>query len=397
MKEKLLLVDDEIGILRVLGISLSDRGYSVLTACNGEEALRVFEQERPSIVLTDIKMPGMDGIGLLREIKGEDPDVEVIMITGHGDIELAIQSLKLEASDFITKPVNEEALEIALKRAREKISYKSKLREYTENLERLVEEKTSKLVESERMAAVGQTVAALTHAIKNITSGLTGGMFVLEKGIELDNRQYLTQGLHMVKGNVARIKEMAMDLLNYSKDREPDYALGDPNQPAREVFDLMQSYAEKNGIALSLELDPALTEAWFDPRGIHRALLNLVTNAFDACMDLRRTSKAGIVTIRSLKPEGWALEYEVEDNGCGMDEETRARIFQGFFSTKGSKGTGLGLMITGKIIDEHGGDIEVVSTEGEGTTVRIRLPKGDSRDPSLSQCASKGQVVTKRG
>ena len=397
MKEKLLLVDDEIGILRVLGISLSDRGYSVLTACNGEEALRVFEQERPSIVLTDIKMPGMDGIGLLREIKGEDPDVEVIMITGHGDIELAIQSLKLEASDFITKPVNEEALEIALKRAREKISYNSKLREYTENLERLVEEKTSKLVESERMAAVGQTVAALTHAIKNITSGLTGGMFVLEKGIELDNRQYLTQGLHMVKGNVARIKEMAMDLLNYSTDREPDYALGDPNQPAREVFDLMQSYAEKNGIALSLELDPALTEAWFDPRGIHRALLNLVTNAFDACMDLRRTSKAGIVTIRSLKPEGWALEYEVEDNGCGMDEETRARIFQGFFSTKGSKGTGLGLMITGKIIDEHGGDIEVVSTEGEGTTVRIRLPKGDSRDPSLSQCASKGQVVTKRG
>ena len=389
MKEKLLLVDDEIGILTVLGISLSDRGYSVLKARNGEEALRVFKAERPPIVLTDIKMPGMDGIRLLREIKREDPDVEVIMIMGHGDIELAIQSLKLEASDSITKPVNEEALEIALKRAREKISYKNKLREYTDNLERLVEEKTFKLVEAERMAAVGQTVAALTHAIKNITSGLTGGMFVLEKGVELENRQYLSEGLGMVKGNVARIKELAMDLLNYSKDREPDYALGDPNRPAREIFELMQSYAEKNGIVLKLELDPALSNAWFDPQGIHRALLNLVTNAFDACMDLRRAAKTGIVTIRSLKPKGWALEYQVEDNGCGMDEETRSRIFQGFFSTKGSRGTGLGLMITKKIIDEHGGDIELTSATGKGTTVRIRLSERDCHDPSMVECVSK--------
>lgn len=376
MKEKVLLVDDEAGILKVMGISLADSGYRVLTAQSGEEALHIFRKDRPNIILTDIKMPGMDGIQLLQNIKEESPDTEVIMITGHGDMELAVQSLKYEASDFITKPVNDEALEIALKRAREKLTYKTRLREYTENLERLVEEKTAKLVEAERMAAVGQTVAALAHAIKNITSGLTGGMYVLEKGIEQDNKTYLSQGWDLVEGNVAKIKGMAMDLLNYCRNREPDYELCDPNEPGQEVFDLMRPYAKEAGVTLEAELDKDLSKVWFDRQGIHRSLLNLVTNAVDACTDLRCTSKTKEVTLRSLKTKGWTVEYQVEDNGCGMDEETRSKIFQSFFSTKGSRGTGLGLMITKKIIDEHGGVIEMVSEEGKGTIFRIRLPEG---------------------
>ena len=114
---KILLVDDEEDIRDVLEISLSDSGYEVLTAENGDEALSLFRKTHPSIVFTDIKMPGMDGIEVLKKIKEESPDTEVIMITGHGDMELAIQSLKYEATDFITKPINIDALEIALKRA----------------------------------------------------------------------------------------------------------------------------------------------------------------------------------------------------------------------------------------------------------------------------------------
>ena len=135
MEKQVLLVDDEPGILRVLGISLADRGYRVLTAENGEEALRVFHEARPEVILTDIKMPRMDGIELLKRIKAERPNTEVIMITGHGEMELAIQSLKYDASDFITKPIDDEALDIALRRAIERLSYKQKLRVYTENLE----------------------------------------------------------------------------------------------------------------------------------------------------------------------------------------------------------------------------------------------------------------------
>jgi len=375
MEKQVLLVDDEPGILRVLGISLADRGYRVLTAENGEEALRVFHEARPDIILTDIKMPGMDGIELLKRIKEESPNTEVIMITGHGEMELAIQSLKHDASDFITKPIHDEALDIALRRAIERLSYKQKLREYTENLEKLVEEKSRKLVEAERLAAVGQTVAGLAHAIKNITSALTGGMYVLEKGIDLENRTYLSQGWQMIKGNVQKIKGMAVDLLNYAKEREPEYQLCDPNLPLQEVMDLMRSRAEENGVALKCDLAEDLPTVFLDPEGIHRVLLNLVTNAIDACTDISCTSKTCEVVLRTLKPQGWAVEYQVTDNGCGMDEETRKKIFQIFFSTKGSRGTGLGLMIAKKIVDEHGGVIDLSSEKGSGTVFMVRLPE----------------------
>jgi len=375
MEKQVLLVDDEPGILKVLGISLADRGYRVLTAENSEEALRVFHEARPEVILTDIKMPGMDGIELLKRIKAESPDTEVIMITGHGEMELAIQSLKYDASDFITKPINDEALDIALRRALEKLSYKKKLKEYTEDLEKLVEEKSRKLVEAERLAAVGQTVAGLAHAIKNITAGLTGGMYVLEKGIDLDNRSYLSQGWQMIKGNVQKIKGMAVDLLNYAKEREPEYQLCDPNGPAREVYDLMLSRATEVGVALKIDPAQSLPDAWFDREGIHRVLLNLVSNAIDACTDISCASKTCEVSLRTLKPRGWAVEYQVIDNGCGMDEETRKKVFQIFFSTKGSRGTGLGLMIARKIVDEHGGVIDLSSEKGSGTIFRVRLPE----------------------
>ena len=385
MTEKILLVDDEEGIRTVLGITLADYGYAVLKAGSGEEALRLFREREPAIVMTDIKMPGMDGIQVLRKIKKESPDTEVIMITGHGDMELAIQSLKWNATDFITKPINDDALEIALKRANEKIFLKSKMKEYTENLEQLVEEKTNELLGAERLAAVGQTVAGLAHAIKNVVSGLKGGAFVLEKGIEFDNQKYLLQGWEMVKGNLGKIGNMTLDLLNYSKERVPEYRPCDLNQPARDVFDLMFQEAERRGVTLEKSLDKKLNEGWIDTDGIHRCILNLVSNAIDACTDISCLHGEGRVIIKTLKTDGWAVEYQVIDNGCGMDKETEKKIFEQFFSTKGSSGTGLGLMITKKIIDEHKGLIECVSKKGKGTKFIIRLPHKENL-PGAGAC-----------
>ena len=373
--DKILLIDDEKATLAMLGLLLRAYGYTVLTAENAAAGLEVFKKEKPPIVLTDIKMPGMDGIQLLRNIKEVNQDAEVIMITGHGDIDLAIQSMKFDATDFITKPINSDVLEIALKRVNEKIQLKAELRNYTENLEKLVEEKTKKLVEAERLAAVGQTVAGLAHAIKNVTAGLTGGMYVIETGFELGDDVYRSQGWEMIKRNVARIERMVLDLLSYAKERQPAYQLCDPNLPAREVFDLMRSKARDNGAALECDLAADLPKAWFDPEGIHRCLLNLVTNAVEACSDADLPEKKGEILLRSLKPEGWAVEYQVIDNGSGMDEETQGKVFRLFFSTKGSKGTGLGLMMAKKIIDEHKGLIEVFSEKDKGTKFVVRLPE----------------------
>ena len=377
MEKSILLVDDEEGIRKVLGISLTDMGYHVITAENGQEALGIFKKECPAIVLTDIKMPEMDGIELLRRIKEHDPDTEVIMITGHGDMELAIESVKYEATDFVTKPINDDILEIALQRAQERIAIRRQLNEYTHNLEQLVREKTQKLLEAERLAAVGQTVTDLSHAIKNIAGGLKGGTFVLEKGIELSHQEYLMQGWEMIKGNVDKITNLSLDLLNYAKGTEPKYQLADPNQPAREVVHLMAPLAKEQGIDMSADLERGLEKISFDPELIHRCLLNLVTNAIDACKSEEPGNQIKKVTIRSRKQLNWGVEYQVVDNGSGMNNEIKKKIFQRFFSTKGSAGTGIGLMATKKIIDAHQGVIRVKSDENVGSEFIIRIPRGN--------------------
>ena len=173
--KKLLLVDDEEGVRRFLGLSLMDLGYEVETAANGQEALDVFDSFRPGIVFTDIKMPVMDGIELLKRIKERSPDTEVVMITGHGDLDLAIESLKFDASDFITKPINNDVLEVSLERARERFTMKRALREHTENLERLVEEKTSRIIELERQNAACQVVNGLSSALESASREVETG------------------------------------------------------------------------------------------------------------------------------------------------------------------------------------------------------------------------------
>lgn len=176
MNEKVLVVDDQEGIRKVLDIFLTDLGYRVFTAENADTGWHIFTTEKPSIVLTDIKMPGRGGIDILRDIKSENPDTEVIMITGHGDMGLAIQSLKYEATDFITKPINNDVLEAALKRACEKISMRHQIKEYTENLESLVQEKSAQLIEAERQLAAIQVVEGLSSAMQNMVEDFQSGI-----------------------------------------------------------------------------------------------------------------------------------------------------------------------------------------------------------------------------
>ena len=374
MTGDILLVDDEAGIRKVLGISLTDLGYTVHTAENAAAALTIIEAVRPSITLTDIKMPGMDGIELLKAIKSRYPETEVIMLTGHGDMDLAIESLKFQATDFITKPISDDALTVALQRAGERLGMRRQLKAYTENLEHLVEEKSRQLIEAERLAAVGETVAGLSHTIKNIAGGLDGGMFVLEKGIELEDASYLKQGWELVRGNVDRIKTLSLDLLNFAKTDRLEYRQVNPEQPAREVFDLMRSRARDHGMELILDVAAGLATTQMDPVGIHQCLLNLVTNAIDACVDTEPGDGAQRITLSVRPLADGGISYQVADTCCGMDERTKARLFQRFFSTKGERGTGIGLMLTRTIVHRHNGTIDVTSQPGRGACFTINLP-----------------------
>lgn len=378
MDRNLLLVDDEEGIRTVLSLSLADAGYVVHTARTGEEALAVFDRVRPGVVLTDIKMPGMDGIELLERLKKRDPDVEVIMITGHGDIDLAIQSIQREAADFVTKPVNDAILEIALKRARERSHLRRQLREYTTNLERMVEEKSRALVRAERLAAAGQAAAGMAHAIKNIAGGLEGCIFLLEQGLKQDRRVYLEQGWEMLKANVEKIKDLSLALLDYSRPEELHFHPTDPAGPLEEIAALMRAQAREQGVDLVLDKAPGMSQALLDPEAMHRCLLNLVVNALDACAERGERPEPCRVELRVEPDAGGGVRYVVRDNGPGMDADTVDMLFTVFFSTKGGRGTGLGLAASRKIVEQHGGVLEVESAPGRGTTFTARLPRPET-------------------
>ena len=290
MKPKILLIDDEEGIRKLLGISLRDAGYPVSIAIDGERGIELFQEEAPEIVLTDIKMPGLDGIEVLRRIKAMSPDTEVIVITGHGEMELAIQSLQLDASDFVTKPIHDEALFVALRRAEEKLAWRRALKHYNETLKTKVREATEELknlqkelLRSERLAATGQTVAGMAHAIKNILGGLKGGRFMVNKGLEIKEMKYLQDGWAMVERNIEKISQLTMDLLSFCKERDPEWEIVQPNDLIREVFELYRDQAAERGVRLKLDLDEKMEPLALDSREMYQVLANLVGNALDAC------------------------------------------------------------------------------------------------------------------
>jgi PAS domain S-box-containing protein len=497
---KLLIIDDEEGIRKVLTLSLANDGYAVSAAAGGEEGIEIFRKESPPIILTDIKMPGMDGIETLKRIKELNPDAEVIMITGHGDMDLAIEALKLDASDFLNKPIKDEALSIALKRAEQRIAIKQKLKAYTDDLERMVSIATEEvkrraefqnklitssndaviatdekgdiiiynkgaegifgyarseiirkmnidrlypqeiasefrsglekkdyidlskwkeidiltkngevvptrfsgsilygedevvgcvgffqdlreikrlqeeLITSERLAATGQTVAGLAHYIKNILNGLKGGTYVLNVALDKSDTDKIKNGWTMIERNVGRISDLVLDLLAYSKERKPEKENCFPTEIVKEVSALMESRAREGNIEIETDLDPLLGEVFIDPKAIHRSLLNLVSNAIDACIFDSTSKKHWQVKVTSAIDKNHIIKFEVTDNGMGMDEETREKVFSSLFSTKGERGTGLGLLVTEKIIKENGGKINVASKRGSGATFKIYLP-----------------------
>ena len=497
---KLLVIDDEEANVRVLAITLKSDGYQVLTAFSGEEGLEVFQQDQPDIILTDIKMPGMDGIQVLKKIKALNSEVEVIIITGHGDIDNAIEALQHGASDFINKPIRDEALSIALKRAQEKLEIKRKLKNYTINLENEIQTATreirrqsnflsklivssddgivatdkdfriviynpgaenifgyppgevvgrmtimdlyppkiaadfeekdlahhhkksqswqeadinakggqvipvrysgtllyekdkamgsvaffqdmreikrleKELIQSERLAAIGQTVAGLAHEIKNILHGFKGGSYIVNIGIDKGDHTKLKGGWEMIQKNIRRTSDLVLDLLSYSKEREPEYENCFPNEIVADVIELLQETASENNVSIDQRLDASVGQVSMDPRTVHRCLLNIVANAIDACIFDEVPGKRHQVLISSRRQPGGLIRFQVTDNGIGMNNEVQEQLFKSFFSTKGHKGTGLGLLITKKLIEEHQGTIQVRSESGKGTTFTVEFP-----------------------
>jgi len=230
---------------------------------------------------------------------------------------------------------------------------------------RTVEEK----IKSERLASIGETVAGLSHCIRNILNGLQGGASIIEMHLDKLENNKIKKGWEIIKPNIKRVSDLVMGMLEYSKERPPEYHKIDLNTTINDVVQLEKFNKEHEKTTIELDLQPDLGIIDADPDRIFRCLLNLVSNASDATVN----KENGLVTISTRRQDNY-VEIEIKDNGHGIEAEHIQKLFTKFFSTKGSRGTGLGLPTSHKIITEHKGNIKVTSEVGVGTSFVVHLP-----------------------
>jgi signal transduction histidine kinase len=245
----------------------------------------------------------------------------------------------------------------------------SELIRLQEKIKQIEQEK----LEVERFAAVGQTVAGLAHGIKNILMGLEGGMYIVNSGLQRNETALVTQGWTILQSNIAKISSVVKEYLQFARGSEIQVDRADPVAIAWEVFDLFRDLAKQSGIQLTADLQDGIRPAPLDSESIHTCLANLVSNAIDACnVSDKKRKKIEL----SCYETGGTIVYEVKDNGTGMDYEVKKRIFSNFFTTKASgQGTGLGLLVSRRIIYDHGGRITFESALRRGSVFKIELPR----------------------
>jgi len=226
-------------------------------------------------------------------------------------------------------------------------------------------------IQAERLAAVGQTIATLSHHIKNILQGVRGGSSLIDLGLKENDEAIVRRGWTIVEKNQSKIYNLVMDMLSYSKDREPALEPTDLNETVEDVVELMRPRAEEFQVRLDWTPAPKMPLIWIDPDGVHRAVLNILTNAIDAA---EGGPDPKVAVSIAWTPDSPTVRIQIQDNGPGLEESEIPRIFQVFSSTKGSRGTGLGLPVSQKIIREHGGTISVRSQPGQGAAFIIELP-----------------------
>ncbi|HAD04782.1 MAG: hybrid sensor histidine kinase/response regulator [Desulfuromonadales bacterium GWD2_61_12] len=383
--ERILVVDDEKVILELTTIILQRRGYEVYTAANGEDGLAQVERHRPDLILLDYMMPHMDGMTALRRIRQNWPETSVIMFTGKGSEEIAVEIMKAGAADYLLKPFNGQILverietvlrlrrieldNLELQREKERLT--REVAEWNLELSRRVEQKSSELerahteiVQSEKLAALGHLSAGLAHEIRNPLNAI--GLFaqLLRSGLRDDPEK--CSYLDKVEAEVERIDRLLIRLLAVSKRSRVEHH---PVQ-IRDAIEnaLLHFYPQMaaQGVSFNKDFPEQTPPILADLVELEQVFTNLVANA------LSEMKKGGTLAIH-LRKSGEYLEVLLQDTGPGVPKEDLGRIFDPFFTTR-EKGTGFGLSVVLRIVKSCGGRISVESEAGQGATFRIEFP-----------------------
>ena len=230
----------------------------------------------------------------------------------------------------------------------------------------------SAMVQAERLAAIGQTVTTLSHHIKNILQGIRGGSYLIEMGLTDHDETVVGKGWKIVEKNQNKISALVMDMLTFSKEREPDLSKANVNRVAADVIELMQGRTDELGVELVWQPADEMPNMMFDPEGIHRAVLNVVSNAIDAAGENKPPGRVEVSSCYDAEKS--LVQIVIEDNGPGIPPERMDELFSPFVSSKKGRGTGLGLPVSRKILNEHGGRTLVDSEVGRGSRFTLEMP-----------------------
>ncbi|MBN1866221.1 GAF domain-containing protein [Candidatus Sumerlaeota bacterium] len=227
-------------------------------------------------------------------------------------------------------------------------------------------------IQRERLAAIGVAVSGVAHHLKNLIATMKPSLPLLRQAAEKQNVRLMETILPILERGASRMEQSVQEMLAYSKEREPELERTDLNRLVREILEESRPRADQAMVDLREEFDSSIGEPYLDKHRLHDAILNIVSNAIEAQMG---SGKESYVAARTrIGRQGGVFVIEIEDNGPGIDEVTLSKIFQPFFSTKGSKGTGLGLAVAQKVAEENGGSLTAQSVVGRGTTFTFRLP-----------------------
>ena len=233
--------------------------------------------------------------------------------------------------------------------------------------------KHEELLQAQRLATVGETISSLAHCIKNVLTGINAGTFFINEAIGKQDLAGVQKGWQIADTNMKFLSDLVLNMLSYARDRKPALQPTDINRLCGEVVALVSQQAREKKVSIDFQPDKALPKILLDSMGLRRCLLNLLGNAVDACADGK-----GTVTVAVNSRDKQWFHIRIADTGTGISPENLKKLFTVFFSTKGNRGTGLGLPVSKKIIAEHGGRLDVASVLGEGTTFTIALPIGSS-------------------
>jgi len=235
----------------------------------------------------------------------------------------------------------------------------------------------------DHLTSLGFMLGSMSHGVKGMLTALDGGIYRLESGLTRQNPERVQQAFDQVKQMAERIKKMVLEILYYAKSRELNYQPVNATQISREIIETVTPVAKKNEVRLKVDISPSLGTIEVDPNWVQAAIVNILENAVDACIgDHGKTDHQVIFKAFLIKPE--RLCYIIQDNGMGMDRETKEKMFTLFFSSKGSQGTGLGLFIANHVIRQHGGTVEVESKRQDGSKFQICLPIHKPTQPRLA-------------